>query len=338
MELEASLKYMILGTITGLLFLAGIATMYDQVGVLNMGAIAEGLSEMGGENLVVEFSVLLILIGVGLPAAIFPLHTWLADAHSRAPSAVSALLSGASVQVAIYAMLRLFYQSFGLGSVGILDLLPWAGLATAIFGALLALVQTDVKRLLAYTTVSSGGFSVLLLSMGSEIGFESLFMHLLNHAMAKALLFLSAGALIHVFSTREVENLRGAWNGAPWLCSAFVLGAVCDFGGPSLGFFGKAYMFLGLADGGWVAMVVAAAAVVLVAASYLRVIQVLISTEEEGGREITETPNTMVAPIAILVVICILLGLAAWTIQDQAGTVATQIMDRLEMVAMMVAM
>jgi formate hydrogenlyase subunit 3/multisubunit Na+/H+ antiporter MnhD subunit len=335
MELEASLKYMILGTITGLLFLAGVAMMYDQVGTLNMGAIAEGLSEME-DNVVVEFSVLLILLGIGLPAAIFPLHTWLADAHSRAPSAVSALLSGASVQVAIFAMVRLFYQSFGLGSVGVLELLPWAGLATAIFGALLALVQTDIKRLLAYTTISSGGFSVLLLSLGSEVGFESLFMHMLNHAMAKALLFLSAGTLIHVFSTREVDHLKGAWNSAPWLCSAFILGAVCDFGGPSLGFFGKAYMFLGLADGGLVTLVVAGAAVVLVAASYLRVIQVLVSTDNGHGKDAVETPGAMVAPVAILVVICILLGLAAWTIQDQAGAVAAQLMERLEMVAMMV--
>jgi multicomponent Na+:H+ antiporter subunit D len=335
LELEASLKYMILGTITGLLFLTGIATMYDQVGALNMGAIAEGLSEKEGENVVVEFSTLLILIGVGLPAAIFPLHTWLADAHSRAPSAVSALLSGASVQVAIYAMVRLFYQSFGLGSVGVLDLLPWAGLATAIFGALLALVQTDLKRLLAYTTVSSGGFSLLLISMASEVGFESLFMHLVNHAMAKTLLFLTAGTMIHVFSTREIHNMRGAWGRAPWLCSAFILGAVCDFGGPSLGFFGKAKMFLGLADGGWLTIAVVGAAVVLVAASYLRVIQVLVSAENGMGNTVKSTPRTMVAPIVVLVVICIILGLSAWTIQDQAGTVAAQIIDRLEMVASM---
>jgi len=337
-ELEASLKYMILGTITGLLFLTGIATMYDQVGALNMGAIAERLSEMEGENVVVEFSTLLILIGVGLPAAIFPLHTWLVDAYSRAPSAVSALLSGVSAKVAIYAMVRLFYQSFGLDSVGVLDLLPWAGLATAIFGALLALIQTDLKRLLAYTTVSSGGFSLLLISMATDVGFESLFMHLLNHTMAKTLLFLSAGVMIHVFSTREIPDMKGAWGRVPWLCSAFVLGAVCDFGGPSLGFLGKAKMFLGLADGGWFTIAVAGAAVVLVAVSYLRVIQVLVSAENGIGSGIIGIPRTMIAPIVVLVVICILLGLLAWTIQDQAGMVAAQIMDRLEMVASMVVM
>jgi multicomponent Na+:H+ antiporter subunit D len=332
-ELEASLKYMILGTLSGLLFLAGIALIYDQAGSLNFGAIAAHLQGSPGND-ALEFSVLMIMIGIGMPAAMIPVHTWLADAHSRAPSAVSALLSGASVQVAIIAMLRVFHQSMGLDSLSALRILPWAGLATAMLGALLALSQTDIKRLLAYTTVASGGFSVLVLSLGSEAGFRSLFLHVINHAGAKALLFLSAGCLIRAFSTREFARMGKAWELAPGFVLAFVIGAVADFGGPSLGFLSKTYMMVGLLEFSVVGLLVAALAVILIAASYLRVIQSLLSAGPAG--ETTEAvPLAMRVPVALLSVGVVVLGLLAWTLMGPSEAVAGQLMDRLAMIGAM---
>ena len=333
-ELEASLKYMILGTLSSFLFLAGIALAYDQVGSLNLGAIGEHVRTFGG-NAAMEFSMVMVMIGIGMPAAIFPLHTWLPDAHSRAPSATSALLSGASVQVAVFAMLRVFQQSVGLDSLRVMQILPWAGLATALTGSLLALVQTDIKRLLAYTTIASGGFSLLILSMESMAGFQSLFLHLINHAAAKTLLFLSAGCLIHSLSVREFHRMNGAWDLMPGICLAFMIGCVADFGGPSLGFLSKAYMFLGLVEYSLFGFILAAVAVTMVAASYIRVLHSLFASREDD-REVENLPGKMKMPVAILAIICVALGLLALPLLGCAETVARQILDGLGMIASMV--
>ncbi len=333
-ELEGSLKYMIIGTLSSLVFLIGIAMLYDQVGSLNLGSIGEYLSSRGSSG-AVDFSVLMVLIGMGVPAAIFPLHVWMADAYSGAPSTYNAISSGASVQVATFAMVRIFHQSMGRGSVGILDVLPWAGLATALLGALMALSQTDLRRLLAYTTVSSGGFSVLLLSLGSTVGFKSLSLHLLNHAAAKALLFLSAGCLIRALSVRDLEGMRGAWSVLPATCIAVIIGAVADFGGPSLGFLSKCFMFLALLESGPIFVGVSAVSVILVAVTYLKVFQVLLDTgpgSSEAARPV-RVPRSMSVPVAVLALACVVLGLASWMILGLAEKAASQIMDAAAMIS-----
>jgi multicomponent Na+:H+ antiporter subunit D len=329
-ELEASLKYTVIGTMASLLFLLGIVLIYDQAGTLNYGGIADHL---GGteDNGALGFGVLMVVLGIAMPAAVFPLHTWLADAHSRAPSAVSAMLSGASVQVAVFAMVRVCHQMLGAGSFRVLDLLPWAGLATALIGAMAALRQRELKRLLAYTTVSSGGISVLLLSLGNSVGFQALFLHLVNHASAKALLFLSGGCLVRVLSTKDFTGMRGAWGLAPGLTLAFVVGAVGDLGGPSLGFFAKSYAVLGSAQEGLLIAALVALTAIIVAVAYLRVIQCMLSDEPREGAE--RLPNTMVAPTIFLTATCLALGVLSWVVIRWGGTVAAQLMDRGSIVA-----
>lgn len=332
--LEGALKYMVIGTLSSLIFLIGIAMLYDQVGSLNLGSIGEYVSS-GGSGGALDFSVLMVLIGMGMPAAIFPMHVWLVDAYSGAPSTYNAISSGASVQVATFAMVRVFHQSVGQGSVGILDVLPWAGLATALLGALMALSQNDLKRLLAYTTISSGGFSVLLLSLGSTVGFKSLFLHMINHAAAKALLFLSAGCLMRALSVRDLDGMRGAWSLLPATCIAFIIGAVADFGGPSLGFLSKGFMFLALLDSGPIFVGVAAVSVILVAVSYLKVFQVLLEAgpDTPGATRPVRSPSSMSIPVAALVLACVLLGLASWMLLGLADRGASQIMDAAAMIS-----
>jgi len=326
-EIEASIKYVILSTLSGLFFLVGIVMIYDRVGSLNLGAIGMFLRQQGADA-ALEFAMLMVLIGIGMTSAIFPLHTWVPDAYWSAPTAVSALLSGASGKVGIYAMIRILHQSVGLESFRAAALLPWLGLATALFGSILALCQTDIKRLLAYTTISSNGFSVVLLSMQSMVGFQSLVLSIMNHATAKALLFMSAGCLVHSFSRREFGKMKGAWTLMPGICIAFVVGSVADIGGPSLGFLSKVYLFLGLIETNSIALVVLAVAILITAAAYLRVIQSMISSEPAFISP-ADLPILMKVPTSILTLGCIALGMAGWAILGASKTVAAQMMDRL---------
>lgn len=332
-EIEASVKYVILSTLSSLFFLVGIVLIYDQVGSLNLGAIGLFFGHHGTEP-PLEFAMLLVLLGIGMASAIFPLHTWVPDAHSRAPTAVSALLSGASVQVGLFAMIRILHQSVGLGSFRAAALLPWLGLATALFGSMLALSQTDIKRLLAYTTISSSGFSVVLLSMQSAVGFQSLVLNIMNHATAKALLFMSAGCLAQSLSQREFAKMRGAWSLMPGMCIAFIVGSVADIGGPSLGFLSKVYLFLGLVEGDPIGVVVLALSILMTGAAYLRVIQTVVSSEPASSSP-TALPASMKVATAILTFGCIALGAAGWAILGASKVVAAQMMDRLAVMSAM---
>ncbi len=333
-DLEAALRYIVLGTITSFVFLGGIVLVYDQVGSLNMGSIGVFMRN-GNGNIMTDVSVVMMAIGLGFPAAIFPLHTWLPDAFSRAPSASTALLAGASKQVCFYAIVRLFNQTIGLNSVSILRLIPWIGLMTALFGALMALVQVDIKRLLGYTTVASGGFALALAGIGTARGFQGLVLHMINSAPAKAVLFLSAGCLIYGLSVRDYRDMKGAWSTMPGVCSAFLVGCLADLGGPSLGFFSKAYMMFAFLETSPLMGLVGGLSTILIAASYIKVIQAMVSSPDNGEGS-KSVPSPMMIAIGTLVASIILLTLLFWPLISFAENTSIQIIDTVRLIEAMV--
>ena len=333
-DFEAALKYLVLETISSFIFLGGIVLVYDQVGSLNMGVIGVFMRNESG-NIMSDISVAMMAIGLGLPAAIFPLHTWLPDAFSRAPSSIAALLAGASKLVCFYAIVRLFSQVIGLNSVSILRLIPWIGLATALFGALMALVQVDIKRLLGYTTIASGGLALALAGIGTSRGFQGLVLHMINSAPAKAVLFLSAGCLIYGLSVRDFREMKGAWSAMPGVCLAFLVGCLADLGGPSLGFFSKAYMMFAFVETSALMGLVGGLSTVLIAASYIRVVQVLVSSPASGDGA-GSIPNAMLVAIGALVASIVLLTFLFWPLISFAETTSLQIIDGMRLIAAMV--
>ncbi len=245
--LEAGVKYLVQSAVGSALVLLGIALVFMQTGSLDLSAIHAGIQ--GGTPLLLAAGALFI-IGFGVKIALVPLHTWLPDAHSQAPSGISAILSGVLIEAGLVALLR------ALGSVAAASsawgtLLLGFGAANMLLGNLMALRQTQVKRLLAYSSISHVGY--MLLGLGVAIGFGQAggaaggFFHLITHALMKGLAFLAAGALLYALHLARgnheplmVDDLNGAARRYPWVALALSV-AVLGLGGlpPMAGFMSK---------------------------------------------------------------------------------------------------
>jgi hydrogenase-4 component B len=200
----------------------------------------------------------LALVGFGLKAGLFPLHVWLPSAHANAPSHVSAVLSGVTIKIGLYGLIRFSGWLPVPASAG------WVvvalGATSAVLGVSFALGQHDLKRLLAYHSVENigiillgFGFALVATGVGNPawgaLALAGGLLHIWNHGLFKALLFLGAGSVLHATSTREMSRLGGLWRAMPWTASLFTLGAIAICGLPPLnGFVSEWLVYLGLFD------------------------------------------------------------------------------------------
>lgn len=200
----------------------------------------------------------LALLGFGLKAGVFPLHVWLPSAHASSPSHVSAILSGVTIKIGIYGLVRFSGWLPVPGGAG------WTvaalGVASALLGVAFALGQHDLKRLLAYHSVENIGiilvglgFALVAAGQGNapwgRLALAGGLLHVWNHGLFKALLFLGAGSVLHATGTREMSRLGGLWRTMPWTASLFGLGAAAISGLPPLnGFVSEWLVYLGLFD------------------------------------------------------------------------------------------
>lgn len=250
-ELEASFKYQVLGGIASLLILLAIGIIYWQTGTLNLADISTIL-KTESQTTALIFTEMLLIAGFGLKAAMIPFHAWLPDAHSSAPSPISAMLSGVLIKaVGIYTLIRLFFNIF-LITYQISLVITILGTLSMVIGVLLAIGQWDLKRLLAYHSISQMGYVVIGVGMGMMIivknGNQNIaalaiaggLFHLINHAVFKGLLFLNAGAIEYMTGTRNLKRLGGLSKIMP-VTSSTSLGASMAISGipPFNGFFSK---------------------------------------------------------------------------------------------------
>ncbi|MDD5195341.1 MAG: proton-conducting transporter membrane subunit, partial [Candidatus Omnitrophica bacterium] len=238
-ELEASFKYMLMGVVASLLILLGIALLYSYTSTLNMADIAYTLAQKG-TNPAVIFASILLIIGFSLKAAIVPFHAWLPDAHSSAPAPISATLSSVLIKtLGIYAMTRVFFNVIGANHM-FLNLLMFAAAASILIGGLLALGQNDLKRLLAYSSISQVGYIVLGLGIGTPLGILGGLFHLFNHSVFKSLLFLNSGAVEYTLGTRKLDEMGGLREKMPVTANTSLIASMGICGIPPFsGFFSK---------------------------------------------------------------------------------------------------
>jgi multicomponent Na+:H+ antiporter subunit D len=238
--LEAAFKVLVLTTIAGFLVFVGTALLYSEHGQLNFGALHEALRHAAGPHhhlpAVDRIALALLVAGFATKAGLAPFHGWLPDAHTAAPGPVSALFSGLMVNLGLVAIGRLVLQVYGPGTgIPVLGVLTVLGLVSALGGALLALVQDDLKRLLAYDTVSQLGVVAVGLATATTTGTAGTVWHLLNHAVFKSLLFLCAGAIVHLAGVERLSQMGGLARRRPLIAAAFLVGAASVAGIPPLG-------------------------------------------------------------------------------------------------------
>lgn len=245
----ASFNYLIMGTIGACFYLLGVGYLYIVTGSLNMSDLARLLPDLYHSK-VVQAAFAFFMVGVAIKIALFPLHTWLPNAYTHAPSAVSAFAAATMTKVGAYIMIRImftvFQPHFSAEIIPMAAMLGWTAAVAVICGSILALAQTDVKRMLSYMVVSEVGYIVMGVSVGNRDGFSGAVLHILNDAFMMACLFLAVGAIVYKTGTRNIYDLGGLGRKMPLTAAAFSVAAVSMIGvPPTAGFFSKWYLMLG---------------------------------------------------------------------------------------------
>ncbi len=205
-ELEATFKYIVLGSISTGLILLGIILTYGYTSTLNLADISKTIKGLSNDY-TIKFILLLFIIGFGIKAAVVPLHSWLPDAHPSAPAPISAMLSGVLIKtLGVYLISRFIFNVFPI-DYKMLSIISYLGMLSMIVGVILALYQWDYKRLLAYHSISQVGYMLLGIGLGTPLGILGGIFHLMNHSIFKSLLFLTSGVLEHTFNTRDLKKL-----------------------------------------------------------------------------------------------------------------------------------
>jgi len=315
-ELEASFKYIVLGSLSSTLILVAIALVYGITGTLNMAHMAGRIAETGMDApLLLAFG--LFICGFSFKAALVPFHAWLPDAHPAAPAPVSAMLSGVLIKaIGIYVLARLVFNVFGVGESE-LGLLRWLGILSMVTGGLLAAGQKDMKRLFAYSSISQVGFMVLGLGLGTPLGLVGALYHLINHSMFKSLLFLKAGALEYATGTRKLKKLGGLNRMLPVTGATSLVGSMSIAGVPPFnGFWSKLIIILACVESGYYGFAAVAVAVSVVTLAYQLKVQRLAffaslpKSMARVKRNLPREPRLMALAMILLAIGCIALSFA----------------------------
>ena len=323
-ELEASFKYQVLGGLASFLILFGIGFIYWKTKTLNIADIKEVFTT-GYNKTYYLFVQILILSGFGLKAAIIPFHAWLPDAHSSAPSPISAMLSGVLIKaVGIYVIIRLFFNMF-IVSESMSLLITTLGTLSMVIGVFLAIGQWDIKRLLAYHSISQMGYVVLSVGIGmilisrgvkpevATLAITGGIFHLINHAAFKSLLFLNAGAIEYTTGTRNLNEMGGLAKSMPATSATSFIASMSISGLPPFnGFFSKLIIIIAAVLAKFYLLAVLAVIVSIVTlASFLKFQRYAFynKPETERNSHIREVPFPMVFSMIVLSLICILLSL-----------------------------
>lgn len=316
---EATLKYLLLATIGSGFFLCGIGFLYMITGNLNITYIALELKEISQNYPFLLWATMsFMVVGLGVKSALFPLHIWLPDAHSSAPSPSSAVLSSLVVKVYIVAMLKIFFIIFGIDVLHftyIRHLLLLLSSAAMIGGSLFAFVQLDLKRRLAYSTVAQIGYIYLGFSLGTFWGLTAAILHIIVHAFMKTCLFLSAGAIYYQTGRKKVTEFTGMGYRMPVTMAAFTVASLSMVGIPLFGgFITKFGLALGSLEANSPMFIVLIVISGLLNAMYYFPIlwQAYFASEEEHHEfklQRDRIPLSMLIPIGLLAIGIIWIGI-----------------------------
>jgi len=245
----AGIRYLILGTIGASFYLLGVGYLYIATGTLNMGDLADLLPGLyHTKTILLGFTF--ILIGLSLKTALFPMHIWLPDAYTYAPSAVSAVVAPLMTKVIAYVIVRImftvFQPQFSITVLRMADIMVWIGTFAILFGAVMALSQNDFKRMLSYIIVAEIGYIIGGIGVANAIALKGALFHILNDAIMMSCLFLTAGQINYRTGGNSIDNFKGIFKTMPITAAVFTVGALAVIGvPPTCGFFSKWYLLLG---------------------------------------------------------------------------------------------
>ncbi|HJH29238.1 MAG TPA: monovalent cation/H+ antiporter subunit D family protein [Methanosarcinaceae archaeon] len=317
--LVASFNYLIMGTVAASFILLGIGYLYAVTGTLNMADMQNILPDIYGSKVVLA-ALAFFMAGFSIKIGLFPLHAWLPDAYTHAPSTASALIAGLMTKVGAYAMIRfmfsVFTPAFVIDMTRTAEILTWAAALAIIMGSVFAIAQSDIKRMLAYSSISQIGYILLGVGLVNVIGMQGGLLHILNHAFMKCALFLVAGAIFYRTGIRNIYQFQGLGKKMPVTTLVFLIAALSMIGVPgTVGFTSKWYLALGSIEAGqWIFVLVILASSLLNVAYFWRIFDNIWfgNPHEKEHIKRDEAPLTMLVPMVILAFLCIFFGFFAY--------------------------
>ncbi|KJS37521.1 MAG: cation:proton antiporter [Hyphomonas sp. BRH_c22] len=313
--LHAAFNYLVMGTIGATFFIIGVGFLYAATGTLNMADIASKLPALAGSR-TVQAGFAFIVVGLGLKAAMWPLHQWLPNAYSYGPSFVTMFLSATATKVALYALIRFLFSVFNpqfvFESAAFTALLMPLGIAAMIACSFQAVFQTDVRRMLAYSSVAQVGYMILGISIGTAAGLSAGLFHLLNHAMIKGALFMAVAGVVLTYKGTNIRDFAGLGRSAPWTMTAFAIAGLSLIGVPlTAGFQSKLQLGYALFENGWWWAVILVVFSSFLAVIYVgRILEAVFFQPPVNPRKARkEAPIVLLVPLWILALANIYFGI-----------------------------
>jgi multicomponent Na+:H+ antiporter subunit D len=304
-EFEASFKYAVTASVSASLILIGIAVVYSSTSSLALATVAESLSRKN--PLLVLWVGGLFMAGFGVKTAAMPFHAWLPDAHSSAPAPISAMLSGVLIKtLGVYVLVRIFYNVMGAPPL-FLHVFLVLGAVSILAGVLLAVGQWDIKRLLAYHSISQIGYILLAVGLNTPLGLVGAVYHMINHAVFKSLLFYNAGALETALGTRDLRKMGNVTKLLPVTSGSSMIASLAISGIPPFnGFFSKLVIIIAAVQARQpVYAVVAVIGSLLTLASFTKVQRYGLRGERPVEKLVGRVDWGMKAAMIALAVLCL---------------------------------
>ena len=313
--LVASYQYLIMGTIGATFIVIGIGLLYLMTGTLNLADMGRRIAAVQHTRPVLA-ALAFLTVGISLKLALFPLHQWLPNAYAFAPSAVAAFLAATATKVAVYVLLRFYFSVFGnsqvFGRLPMQEVMLLLALAGMFAASLIAVFQTDLKRLFAYSSVGQIGYIILGLSFGSATGLTATIVHLVNHGITKGAIFLLLGCVALVMGGTSLARVQGLGRRMPWTSFGIVVCGLSLIGVPgTAGFVSKWYLLLAALEKGqwWLVFLIVLSSLLAVAYVWRFVEVAYFREPRKDIDQAVGLPWSMGVPAALLVVATVYFGL-----------------------------
>jgi len=319
----AALNYLYMGTIGACFYLLGVGYLYIVTGSLNMVDIARILPSLYQSKAVLG-AFMICMVGVWLKMAFFPLHAWLPNAYTYAPSAASSLIAPLVTKVMIYVMIRLmltvFTPEFAFTTLAVSDSIVWLAVIAIVMGAILALTERNLKKMLTYIVVAEVGYMVGGAWLGNRAGMTGAILHIVNDALMTLCVFLVAGNIVYKLKGYAFDDLKGLYRKMPFTMTAFTVGILSMIGvPPTCGFFSKWYLILGaIRAEHWVFMGALLFSSLVNAVLFFRIIEIAFFEPftdhhahgyDHQPEPIDEAPLSMVVPLWIVAAALVIVGI-----------------------------
>lgn len=304
----AAYKYMLVGTVAATFYLIGIGILYSVTGTLNMSDMKNILDDGGYDDAMLT-ALCFLITAFGIKMALFPFHGWQPSAYSHAESGTRPLITGVMGKIPALAMFRFMFVIYGTDFKYMKTILAVVGILSVcgmIYGSVFAMMQTDIRKILAYSSVAQIGYISLGFAVGTPVALAGAFLHMLGHAFMKGGLFFATGAVRYRFGTVNIDDFGRIYKKMPLTCGLFTLAALSMIGiPPAAGFFSKWYLALGAAEQHqWVYIAALVLSSLLNAVYFFRLLEKIFIQPSAGlvdrwTGKVSELPLTMILPVVV---------------------------------------